>query len=107
MHTIPILGRQCETLMSYIQNYPLLKPLEKIIRHDQLPDGAVVIAELRKGPTDYDTCYLFVQRDNQLSILITYIMRFKGNDRYVCYQYDFPLKVLSWFPQALEAFRKP
>ncbi|PIE40792.1 MAG: hypothetical protein CSA49_06565 [Gammaproteobacteria bacterium] len=93
--------------MMFTPKYPLLKPLEKITRHDQLPDGAVVIAELREGPTDYDPCYLFVKRGNQLSILLTYIMRLKTGELYTCDQYDFPLKALSWFPRALEDFRKP
>ena len=32
--------------MSYIQNYPLLPPLEKITRHDKLPVGATLLARI-------------------------------------------------------------
>lgn len=93
--------------MSYIQNYPLLPPFEKIKRHDQLPNGADQIGKLCRGHTKYDPCYLFIKRGDKLSILITHIMDLATGDVYVCHQKDFPLKVLSWFPRALEQFRKP
>ncbi|MCG8312828.1 MAG: hypothetical protein MI976_06380 [Pseudomonadales bacterium] len=93
--------------MSYIQEYPLHPPLEKITRHDQLPEGATLLGQLNKGPTEYDPSYLFVKRKNKLSILVAHIMDLTTGDRYVCHQYDFPLKVLSWFPKALDEFRKP
>lgn len=93
--------------MSYIQEYPLVPPLEKITRHDQLPSGATLLGQLDKGETDYDPSYFFVKRHDKLSILIAHIMDLTMGDRYVCHQYDFPLKVLSWFPKALEEFRKP
>lgn len=93
--------------MSYIQNYPLLPPLGKIARHDQLPNGADQIGKLCRGHTKYDPCYLFIKRGDKLSILIAHVMDLATGDVYVCHQKDFPLEVLSWFPRALEQFRKP
>lgn len=93
--------------MSYIQNYPLLPPLEKITRHDQLPSGAKQIGQLRRGSLENNPNYVFVKRGNNLSILITYVTERLGNREYICDQYDFPLKVLPWFPKALDEFRKP
>lgn len=93
--------------MSYIQNHPLLPALEKITRHDQLPAGAQIIGQLRKGNKENNPNYIFVKRKNNLSIIITYVTERLGNKEYVCNQYDFPLKVLPWFPKALEEFRKP
>ncbi|MGR2957214.1 hypothetical protein [Vibrio vulnificus] len=40
-----------------------------------------------------------------LSILTAY--RNLKTHQYYCDQFDFPLRVLSWFPKALEEFRKP
>lgn len=93
--------------MSYIQEYPLLPPLSKIERHDQLPDDAVIIGQLRKGYKDDDPLYLFIERGGFLSIVITYEDHWGGQDRYTCDQYDFPLKLLSWFPKALADFQRP
>lgn len=93
--------------MSYVQNYSLIPPLAKIARHDQLPPGAKKIAQLSIGMTEYDPTYFFIMRKNKLSILISHIMDLTTGDRYVCNQYDFPLSVLSWFPKALEEFRRP
>ena len=93
--------------MSYIQEYPLLPPLEKIEHHDQLPSKSIQIGILRKGPSEHDPIYVFVKREKNLSILTAHVMRLKTGNEYVCHQYDFPLKVLSWFPKALDEFRKP
>ena len=93
--------------MSYIQNYPLLPALDKIVRHDQLPTNARIIGKLREGNNSDDILLLFIKRNNHLSILETYTTIWKTGPVYSCDQYDFPLKVLSWFPKALEEFRKP
>lgn len=93
--------------MSYVQNYPLLPPLPKIERHDQLPDGAVVIGQLREGYKQDDPLYMFIKRGSFLSILLTYEGYWGGQNRYVCRHKDFPLKVLSWFPKALADFQRP
>ena len=93
--------------MSYVQNYPLLPPLPKIERHDQLPDDAVVIGQLREGHKQDDPLYMFIKRGNYLSIVLTYDDHWGGQDHYTCDQYDFPLKVLSWFPKALADFQRP
>ncbi len=62
--------------MSYIQKYPLLPPLPKIERHDQLPEDSVIIGQLLEGDQNDDPLYLFIKRDNFLSIIIT--MRITG-----------------------------
>ncbi|CUS40035.1 hypothetical protein MGWOODY_Tha1004 [hydrothermal vent metagenome] len=93
--------------MSYVQNYPLLPPLPKIERHDQLPDDAVVLGELRKGYKENNPNYIFIKRENFLTILSTYVSEWKGEKKYKCWHYDFPLKVLSWFPKALADFQRP
>ena len=93
--------------MSYIQNYPLSIPLRKITRHDQLPSESECVAELRKGNEKNSPNYMFIKRDNNLSVLITYTTEISGHEKYICRQKDFPLKVLSWFPKALEEFIKP
>ncbi|RLU00128.1 hypothetical protein [Ketobacter sp.] len=92
--------------MSYIQNHPLLAPLPEITRHDQLPPESECIAELRKGNKKNNPAYMFIKRGDSLSILITYTTVISGQEKYICRQKDFPLKVLSWFPKALEEFIK-
>ena len=93
--------------MSYVQNHPLLSPLDKIERHDQLPNDCQIIAQLREGEDHDDVLMILVKRGNNLSILETYTTEWKSGPVYSCDQYDFPLKVLSWFPKALEEFIKP
>jgi len=70
--------------MSYVQNYPLLPPLPKIERHDQLPDDAVVIGQLREGYKQDDPLYMFIKRGNYLSIVLTYDDHWGGQDHYTC-----------------------
>lgn len=93
--------------MSYVQNYPLLSPLKKIRRHDQLPNEAQIIGQLREGDHKDDVLFMFVKNGTGLTIIETYTTQWKTGPVYSCDQYDFPLKVLSWFPKALEEFRKP
>jgi hypothetical protein len=91
--------------MSYLkQNYPLKPALPKITRHDQLPPDAIEIGRLIDR-TEAQDINVLVKRDQYLSILIAY--ENLKTHRYYCDQFDFPLKVLSWFPKALEKFRKP
>src|SRR5690606_15020807 len=52
-----------------------------------------------------DKLYVLTKHQNHLSILISY--RAGPHKEYYCKQFDFPLKALSWFPWALEEFRKP
>ena len=93
--------------MSYsIQEYPLKPALPKITRHDQLPPDAVEIGRLL-DTTEAEDLYVLVKRAEYLSVLVAYVMHLKTGDKYGCKQYDFPLKVFSWFPKALEEFRKP
>jgi hypothetical protein len=49
--------------------------------------------------------YTLVKQEQYLSLLVSYSCG--PDNEYYCDQYDFPLKVLSWFPWALEEFRKP
>lgn len=94
--------------MSYILNYPLLQPLEKLDRHDQLPKGCEVIGSVIEGDGSSSPALYFIQREGRkLSILETCVTKWKTGPVYSCDQYDFPIGVLSWFPKALEEFRKP
>lgn len=93
-----------------IQQYPLKKPLPKIDRHDQLPSGSMEIGRLLDSTANapgYEDLFIFVRRSSYLSILKSYTLPLKTGPKYACNQFDFPLKVLSWFPKALEEFRKP
>jgi hypothetical protein len=88
-----------------IPQYPLKNPLTRIDRHDQLPAGSIKLLELKDDSDGRDKLHTLVKNQGHLSILISY----HGGpvDQYYCKQYDFPLKTLSWFPRALEEFRKP
>ena len=97
--------------MSYVQPYPLQKALPKIQRHDQLPFGTKEVARCL-DPTDgprFENLYVFVKRDYYLSLLVAYDRTNPKTNvtEYNCKQFDFPLRVLSWFPKALEEFRAP
>ncbi len=93
--------------MSYIQEYPLLSPLETIERHDVLPSSSVHLGGLALGPNQEDAKIEFIQRGAFLSILRWSVLKLKTGPKYSCHQYDFPLKVLSWFPRALAEFQRP
>ncbi len=86
----------------YTPKYPLKDPLPRISHHEELPPGSVVLAQLT------DTTH-----GNRLNILVKYqkslivLRQYTYREQYRCIQFDFPLKVLSWFPWALEEFRKP
>jgi hypothetical protein len=85
--------------------YPLLKPLPRIDRHDKLPTGSIKLLECSDDSTGRDKLHTLVKHQGHLSILVSY--HAGPHDQYFCKQRDFPLKTLSWFPQALEEFRKP
>lgn len=91
--------------MSYIQEYPILAPLPVIQRHDQLPHGTLELGRCMNTSTGREKLHVLVKHQGHLSILVSY--RAGPNDQYYCDQFDFPLKALSWFPKALEEFRKP
>ena len=92
--------------MSKVQQYPLLTPLSRIHRHDQIPAGSTEIGRyLDNRPEVRERLYVLVKHEGHLSFLISY--HAGPNQQYYCDQYDFPLKALSWFPWALEEFRKP
>ena len=93
--------------MSYIQEYPLLPALETIERHDALPPNSVHLGGLAMGENPEDAKIEFIQRGAFLSILRWSILKLKTGPKYSCHQYDFPLKVLSWFPEALNEFQRP
>lgn len=93
--------------MSYIQEYPLLPALETIERHDALPPNSVHLGGLAMGKNPEDVKIEFIQRGAFLSILRWSVLKLKTGPKYSCHQYDFPLKVLSWFPSALAEFQRP
>lgn len=93
--------------MSYIQEYPLLPALETIERHDVLPPNSVHLGGLAMGKNPEDAKIEFIQRGAFLSILRWSVLKLKTGPKYSCHQYDFPLKVLSWFPRALAEFQRP
>ena len=93
--------------MSYVKKYPLITPLETIERHDVLPSNSVHLGGLAMGENPEDARIEFIQRGAFLSILRWSFLKLKTGPKYSCYQYDFPLKVLSWFPKALAEFQRP
>ena len=88
-----------------IQKYPLVEPLERIYRHDILGFYQPKLGELIDDSTGRDKRYTMVKQGDHLSILASY--HNVKTHQYYCDQFDFPLKILSWFPWALEEFRKP
>jgi len=92
--------------MSYVTPpYPVLEPLPVIQQHDQLPFGTVNLGQCLDNTSGRDKLFTLITHKNHLSILTSY--HAGPHDQYYCDQYDFPLKTLSWFPKALEEFRKP
>jgi hypothetical protein len=93
--------------MTYIQKYPVEPALPLITHHEQLPAGAVELGRCLDKSTGRDKWFTLVKRNQHLSILVSYIIPWDTGDSYYCDQFDYPLKALSWFPKALEDFRKP
>lgn len=91
--------------MTFVQEYPLASPLSTITNHTHLPCNAVEIGRIVDTSSAHNKLFVFVKRGTHLSILITY--HHLRTNEYYCDQFDFPLRVLSWFPKALEEFRKP
>ena len=91
--------------MNYIQQYPLLGPLPRISQHGSLPQNAVELGRCLDTTDGISDLHVLVKQQNHLSILMAY--RNSKTQQYYCDQVDFPLKALSWFPRALEEFRKP
>ncbi|RMF18859.1 MAG: hypothetical protein D6758_03320, partial [Gammaproteobacteria bacterium] len=88
--------------MSLLQpKYPLKDPLPEIEDPDHLPEDAKLLGVFQKLPNSY---FYFVKRGDKLLFLD--VRKYAPDDIEV-YQDVFPLRVLSWFPKALEAFRKP
>lgn len=88
--------------------YPLKPDLPLITQHNQLPPGAVQLAEITES-TQGGLIY-FIKNNGFLSILdVTEPNRKLANGQpyYRCSQDDFPLEFLIWFPIALEEFQKP
>ncbi|WP_062271056.1 hypothetical protein [Endozoicomonas arenosclerae] len=87
--------------------YPIQPALQKVIQHSRLPVDSVELGRMR-NISRANILHILVKRsDRWLSILSV-----RGDDpllgkKYRCYQDDFPLGFLSWFPKALEDFRKP
>lgn len=90
--------------MSRVQLYPLKAPINHIYRHDQIPQDAAELGRCVDKSTGREKLHVLVRQNGFLSVLISYSAG--PHDQYYCKQYDFPLRVLSWFPWALEEFRK-
>ena len=92
--------------MSFLKPpYPVLKPLSVIKRHDQLPAGTHKLGECLDNTSGRDKLFTLVNHEGHLAILTSY--NAGPHDQYFCKQYDYPLRALSWFPKALDEFRKP
>ena len=89
-----------------VPKYSVLPSLEKIDHHDQLPSMAVELGRIR-NVSRANGLYIFVKRSNWLSILRVSERQLKTGYKYSCFQKDFPLAFLAWFPKALEDFCKP
>ncbi|GAA3943887.1 hypothetical protein [Litoribacillus peritrichatus] len=89
--------------MTYIQEYSVAASLPSITDHNYLPCDATEIGRLM-DTTEREKLYVLIKRNQYLSILA--VFRNLKTNKYCCTQYDFPLKVLSWFPKALEEFQK-
>lgn len=89
-----------------VQKYPLKHPLTTIQRHEQLPEGTVVLgACVDKSIPLYDSTYTLLKHEGYLSVVRSWI---SGKvPSYKITQKDFPLRTLSWLPWALETYRKP
>lgn len=86
--------------------YPVKPDLPLITRHNQLPSGCRLLAEIPDNTTDRRL--FFVANNGYLSILDMVDRQFDDGDHYYrCAQDDFPLEFLIWFPIALEEFQKP
>jgi hypothetical protein len=90
--------------MGRVQLYPLREPIYHIQRHDQIPPTAQLLGKCVDTSTGRDKLYTLVKQNKFLSVLVSY--RAGPHDQYYCSQYDFPLRVLAWFPWALGEFRK-
>jgi hypothetical protein len=91
--------------MAYIQKFPSLTPLQVIADHRQIPVGSSLLDSM---PYKGKLFSLVRRGDSHLSILTSETYTIKdGSSHYYCNQHDYPLKVLVWFPKALEEFRKP
>lgn len=91
--------------MSRIQPYPLKSPFPRIFHHNQLPYDVIKLADFSDTSEGVEDLYTLIKNENFLTVLISY--HNPKTLEYYCDQYDFPIKTLSWFPWALEEFRKP
>lgn len=85
---------------------PTKPNLPEIIRHDDLPEGAVKLARI-KNVINNGYEYLFIKNNEGLSIVRTRERYLTNGDLfYACYQTDFPIEFLGWFDSALTDFQK-
>ena len=90
--------------MAYIQKFPSLTPLPVIVDHRQIPVGSYLLGSMSFDGKLYSLVY---REDSHLSVLTSETYTIKdGTSHYYCTQHDFPLRVLTWFPAALEGFQK-
>lgn len=85
--------------------YSLKVALPEITRHDFLPAGCTVLADLKDNTCS--THWYFVKNNGFLSILdVANRTLADGSNYYRCSNDDFPLEFLTWFPDALIEFQK-
>lgn len=84
--------------------YPLKKPLKIITDFEGLPVGAQELGRVIDN-TSRERQYIFVKQDQHLSVIKT--QKAGPNNQRFYHQFDFPLRVLSWFPETLDYFVKP
>nr|MBX2808812.1 hypothetical protein [Cellvibrionaceae bacterium] len=85
--------------------YPLLEPLERIYHHNNTAIHTPKLGQMLDDSTGRDKLHTLIKQGNYLSIVVSYHAGLAN--QYYCDQFDFPLRALSWFPSALEEFRKP
>lgn len=91
--------------MTFVQEYPLAAPLPAIKLHERLPCNTIELGRCTDTSGGREKLYTLIKRGKFLSVLISF--HHLKTQEYYCDQFDFPLKVLSWFPSALDDFRKP
>ena len=86
--------------------YSQKKFLPEIDNHLKIPHTYTEVARIR-DVSNYVDIYLFFQCDQYLVIAVVDDKIEFGDPRYGVDQFEAPLELLTWFPNALEEFIKP
>ena len=84
--------------------YPLKTPLKSITDFERLPQGTQELGRLTDN-AGRERKYVFVKQGQHLSVIK--MQKAGPNNQRFYHQFDFPLRVLSWFPETLDYFVKP